>query len=367
MPILPNLVPPSSITIQDVVNYTRAVAPETVPILPVAGYSYEPALTFANDVLQKIMAQNMNWRWNESYAPLFLTNCLQQDYVTNLTDIGYLTDAYAIDINNNTNANNQAPKPFYKIEVGRQVGYTAYMGQPQIISFVTNNMANYGAWTPNTVIPCGYGVPAAPATPIQQFVDANGNALFIDSTILNLSINSPGYSASNPPALPVPNPYGTTGTVQPILPPGALPGQTVLDGNGVDPPVIWTVAGPNSYTIRVNPLPGIGGLCWLLMVVYQRKANKFRSLQDTISPVPDDYAYLFRAGFEAKALAAAQSPRANIALQLWNEQLDTARREMDREISEVGMYPDTGMTGGSTTWDQFSVGPANPYQYGYGW
>ena len=362
MPILPNLVPPSSITIQDVVNYTRAVAPETVPILPVAGYSYEPALTFANDVLQKIMAQGADWRWNVSYCPLFLTNCLQQDYVTSLRDLGWLMSAYAIDINNNTNANNEAPKPFYTMEVGREIGYTAYMGQPQIVTFIQNSQANFGTWQPNTVYPCGYGVPAAPATPIQQIVDPSGNILYLDSTQLNLSINSPGYTASNPPTLPTPNPYGTTGTTQPVLPPGSPAGQTILDGT-----VTWTVADPSGFAIRLNPLPGIGGLCWLMQVVYQRRAPKFTSLQNTISPIPDDFAFLFRAGFTAYALMAAGSPRADKAYQIWEEQIAQARFMSQREQTEYGFYPDTGMTGGSTTWDQFSVGPASPFQYGYGW
>src|ERR1700692_1963503 len=100
-----------------------------------------------------------------------------------------------------------------------------------------------------------------------------------------------------------------------------------------------------------------------MQVVYQRRPPKFTSLQNTISPIPDDYAYLFRAGFSAYVLRAAGSPLADRMYQVWEEQIAQARFASQREQTQYGLYPDTGMTGGSTTWDQFSVGPANPFQY----
>lgn len=360
MPILPNLQPPSSFTIQYAVDFVRASSPEAAVIIPAAGFSSQPALTFANVVAQKILAQNMDWEWNSSYVPLFVTNCLQQDYVTNIKDIGYLTAAFAIDINNNTNTANQSPKPFYTMEVGKQLNPTAYMGQPQLVSFIQNNQANFGVWTPNTVIPCGYGIAAAPATPIQQFVDSNGNILYIDSTVLNLSINSPGFQTSNPPVLPTPNPYGTTGTTQPILPPASPAGQTILDGS-----VMWTVADPNACAIRLNPLPGIGGLCWLMQIVYQRKAPVYKSLQNSISPIPDDFVYLFLQGFKAMILMAAGSPSGNTEYQLWHESMQLAKESANRSQTEYGLVPSDGSFDGSGFLG-FSIGAANPYQYGYG-
>ncbi len=359
MPVFPNLTPPSSITLQQVVDYARSF-PENNPILPAGGYNYEPALTFANDVLQKILMQGMNWRWNESYVPLFITNCLQQDYVTSLTDIGWLTSAFRIDVNNNTNAGNLSPKPIATLEVSRDLGISPYPSLPVEVCFINNSQAQFGVWTPETVIPCGYGVAAAPATPIQQIVDANSNILFIDSSVLNLSINSPGFNTT-PITLPDPNPYGTTGTDAPVLPPASKPGTTILDGT-----VTWTVADPNGYAIRLNPLPGMGGLCWLMQIVYQRKAPRFRTLQDTISPVPDDYSYLFREGFLAKCYDHVSSPKAPGQYAKWHEQIEQALRASTREITEFGMYPDTGMAGGSVIGPSIPIGPSSPYNT-YGW
>ncbi len=357
MPVFPNAVPPSSITIQSVVDYCRAVDPACNPILPAGGYNYEPALTFANDVLQKILFQGMNWRWNSSYIPLFLTNCLQQDYITNWDDIGWYTSGFLIDVNNSTNAGNLAPKPIRGLEVNREMGITPFANFPTQACFILNSQANFGTWAPNTSYPCPYGVAAAPATPICQIVDANSNMLFIDSSAIGLTTSSPGYPNNNSVPPPIPNnPYGITGSVAPILPPNSPTGTQVLDGT-----VTWTVANPNAYCVRFNPLPGLGGLAWLVWLEYQRKAPKFLTLQQTISPVPDDYAFLFRQGFLAKCLQAAGSKNGPAAYANWEEQIDQALRASTREISEFGMVPSDGVMGGCNSMSTFPAGPSSPF------
>lgn len=365
MPVLPNFTPASSITLQEVVNYARSFA-EVNPILPAGGYNYEPALTFANDVLQKILSQGLNWRWNASYVPLFLTNPLQQDYITSLRDIGWLTSAFRIDINNNTNANNQAPKPLFLMEVNRDMGITPYQGNPSMVCFIPNNQANFGTWAANTNYYCGYGTSGATATPIAQIVDGNGNMLFLDTSIMQLTPNVQGYQGNNIP-LPVPNPYndtganfGTSGADAPVLPPASPAGTTVADGT-----LTWTVADPNGYCVRFNPIPAIGGFVWLMWVVYQRRAPRFKTLEDTISPVPDDLAYLFREGFLAKCLQHANSPRAQAQNQMWHEQIEQAIRAGEREEQAWSIFPDTGMSGDSVLGPFYPVGPASPFNYGY--
>jgi len=365
MPAIPNLQPISTITLEEVVNYTRSFA-ECNPILPAGGYSYEPALTFANDVLQKILAQNLNWRWNASYVPLFLTNALQQDYITNLTDIGWLTSGFRIDINNNTNTNNLCPKPLFLMEINRDMGLTPYQGNSASVCFIPNNQCMFGTWAANTQYSCGYGTSGATSTPIQQIVDANGNMLFLDTSIMNLTPNVLGFQGTNIP-LPLPNPYnntganfGTSGSTAPMLPPNSPPGITVADGT-----LTWTVANPNGYALRFNPLPSIGGFVWLMWIAYQRRAPKFRTLQQTISPVPDDLAYLFREGFVAKCLQHANSPRAVMQNQMWHEQIQQAILAGEREEQAWSFFPDTGMSGDSVLGPFYPVGPASPFNYGY--
>lgn len=365
MPAIQNFVPTSSVTLQDVINYARSFS-EVNPVLPAGGFSYEPALTFANDVLQKILAQGLNWRWNASYVPLFISNSLQQDYVTNLTDIGWLTSAFRIDINNNTNTGNLCPKPLFLIETNRDMGITPYQGNPSLVCFIPNTQATFGVWNPNTTYTCGYGIAGAPANPIFQIVDANNNILFLDTSIMNLNPFVPGYNGT-PLSIPVPNPFnsdgtstGVSGSTAPILPPNSPPGTTVQDGT-----LTWTVANPSGYALRFNPLPAEGGFVWLFQVVYQRRAPKFTSIQQTISPVPDDLAYLFREGFLAKCLQHANSPRAPMQYQMWEEQIQQAIRAGEREEQAWSMFPDTSMSGDSVLGPFYPVGPASPFNYGY--
>jgi len=331
-------------------------------VLGTSGFSQEPAITFANDVMQKILAQGMNWKWNRVYAPPFMTVALQQDYITQVNDISWLETCRLIDINNSTNNGNLAPKPMYALEVVRDLSLTAVQANPFNMCFVPNYLATFGVWTPNTAILCGYGQSMTPISPIQSFVDTNGNILFIDSTVLNLNLESPGF-VNGPVTLPTPNPYGTTGTVQPVLPPESPAGATILDGT-----VTWTVADPRGYAFRVAPLPPLSGLAWLLWPVYQRKAETFVTIQQTLDPIPDEYVYLFRSGFLTMCYDHVSAPKATAQYAKWEEQIMTALKAGDRETSTDILYPSSGIMGGGvgSMWG-VSAGPNAANPFGYGW
>ena len=350
----------TSTTLQQVVTWARSY-PECVPVLGTSGYTQEPALTFANDVMQKIFAQGMDWLFNYVQISPFLTVALQQDYVTNVTDIGWMQGVDRVDINNSTNSGNLAPKPLTNMEVVRELKSTSVQANPAQVAYVPNRQANMGVWTPNTVIPCGYGVASVPASPIQQFIDVNGNILYINSAILGLNINSPGFTNTQI-VLPSNSPYGTTGSTQPYAPPSAPAGTTVSDGT-----VTWTVADPNGYAIRVNPLPAQSGLCWLLMPYYQKRAPKITSLQQTLSPLPDDYLYLFRTGFLAMCYDHVSSPKAAAQYAKWEEQIMQALRQADRSMEVYGLFPSNGIMGGGQNVTPFPLGPANPFSQGGGY
>lgn len=356
---MPSLTPTSSITLQDIVKWLR-VFPECVPVLGTSGYTQEPALTFANDVMQKILAQGMDWKWNQAMVSPFITNALQQDYVSAVTNMSWLQRVDRVDINNSTNSGNLAPKPMTNMEVVRDLQGTSVQSNPAQTCFIPNSQAYMGQWTANTVIPCGYGVASQPATPIQQFIDANQNILYINSSILGLNINSPGYT-NTPITLPANSPYGTTGTTQPSLPPAAPPGSTILDGT-----VTWTVADPNGVAIRVNPLPSQAGLTWLLIPWYQMKAPKLTSLQQFISPIPDEYAYLFRAGMLAMCYDHVGSAKAQTQYAKWEEQIMTALKAGQREQDSQIFYPSEGIMGGGGSYNPaLGIGPSNPYSQGW--
>lgn len=344
----------STLSLQSIADDIKSY-PELNPLFGQGGWTQRPFLNVANDVLQRILAQSLDWKWNRSYVPSILTVALQQDYVTQITDLGWLEMAWRIDINNSTNNGNLAPKPIFTMESVRDLGQTSYQGIPFNISYVPNSLAFMGQWLPLTAYGCGYGQSMTPITPIQQFLDANGNILFINSTTLNLSINSPGFSGST---IVVGVPYGTSGSVQPVLPANTTPGTTVVDGT-----VTWTVANPNGYTMRLAPIPAVSGLAWLVIPVYQRKPPTLTSLQQTIAPIPDEYAYLLRQGMIAMLYEHVGSKMAGESYAKWEEALMTALRGADRERDDTSFYPSESMMGGGPYKYGMPIGAAWPYDY----
>ena len=322
------------------------------------GNSTEPFLTIANETLSRILAENMPWKWNRKIIPPFLTVSLQQDYCTQITDIGWLEGAWRVDINNSTSNNNGAPKPIFPLEAVRDLQQASAQGVPWNISFIPNYLAFLGLWQSNTAYGCGYGVPQTPRTPIQQFMDVNGNILYIDSTQLGLNIESPGFTGTTIPL--VNSPYGVSGSVQPAAPPNATPGALVQDGS-----VIWTVADPDGFALRLVPTPALNGLEWLVVTQYQVRPPQLFTLQQTLAPLPNEMAYLFRSGVRAALYRENGSQQGNQMYAEWEETLVKAIRAGDRQAEDFRITPEISVFGGASPFMfPANIGPANPYSPG---
>ena len=359
MPVIPGN-QAYSLTGQQIANQLKA-NPEFYNVLGgAAGYTAEPMLTVLNEVMSRILDENMPWKWNRKVIPPFLTNSLQQDYVTNLTDIGWLEDAWRVDINNSTSNNNGAPKPTFVVETVRDIPQVSAQSVPLQICYILNSFAIMGSWQPNTPYSCGYGVSMTPRTPIQQFIDANGNILFIDSTQLGLTIESPGYTGTTitPPGF---YPYGVSGSVQPAAPPNATPGTLVSDGS-----VIWTVADPNGYALRLSPVPALNGLCWWIVPRYQVLPPTVLTLQQTLDPIPISMMFLFRAGCRAMLKQFNGSKDAPQAYMEWEEQLMKSLRGADRQQEDFRMTPERGSMGIDGGWSASWQGIGAAWPFGPG-
>lgn len=315
----------STIKISDIVTEI-ASHPSVVPVLGTAPGTY-PALSIANDVIQRMLAQALPWKFNRGLAPTFLTIALQQDYVSpSITDLAWLEQGWCIDINNTS-----IPKPVRSLETVRDIQQSWQQSVPFQVSYIPVPLAIYGTWSANTLYPTGLGQTQTPTSPIQQFIDANGNFLFVSTN-------------------------GTSASVQPVLPVNSVAGITVTDGT-----VVWKVADPTANAFRINPLPATSGIVWQMNMVYQKKPPIKTRLNDTLSPIPDEYGYLFRQGFLAMCMIHAGTKGARDSYKEWEEMMITALRGADRERDEITMYPSEGLlSGGSYGWGQ-PIGPANPY------
>lgn len=343
-----------TITAQQLANQLKS-QPEFYNLLGgAAGYSTEPFLSCLNEIISRILDESMPWKWNREQIPPFLTVSLQQDYCTQISDIGWLENAWIVDINNSTSNSNGAPKPIRPMETVRDMTQTSIQSVPFQICYIPNTQAFMGIWQPLAAYGCGYGVAALPKSPIQQFKDANGNILYIDSTNLGLNIESPGYTGTTiiPPGF---YPYGVSGSTQPAAPPNATPGTLVQDGT-----VVWTVASPDAYCMRVHPLPALNGLCWYIAVQYQKMPDLLTSLSSPINQIPGFMHFLLRSGVRAALTRENNLAKGQLMYADWEEQLMKSLRGADRQAEDFTLNPVQTILGGNG-FPYGGIGAAQPY------
>jgi hypothetical protein len=272
-----------------------------------------------------------------------------------LTNLAWLERGTAFDINNSA-----IPKPFTRIECGRQLPqetaqYTggAGLGDPGFIcNWFPNRTLYYGTWGQgnvggpslgnNPVAGSVYTTPlgnnSQPFNPITQIIDANGNFLLLTT-------------------------YGTEGSGAPLAAVNAVPGTTV-SGSGAT--TVWTVLDPNGWGFRFRPVPTQTGTQWEWNLTAQMRPMRFVSLSQTLAPLPDEFETFFRDGMIAQLYR--RSPEKNIYAkfntewQLWLKALNDLRVKEDRELEENKFIPTRTIFGASRSRNNFQ-GAAWPYNY----
>lgn len=309
----------SSITPQNLIDYAR-VFDWAVPTVGLAGYSREPALTFSNEVLQKIMAKNNPWKWNSYAVPVFYGQPYQYDYPTSISanDMGWLEAATYTDINNPAGTPQYFLQPLLQCVARLQPTYK--LGIPNQIAWLMNRNANLGKWPgansvyQNPLVSAGGG---PGSNPIAAISDANGNILVVTT-------------------------YGTTGSTAPVLPANSIAGTTVTDGT-----VVWTVQDPNGITFRIDAMQTFGSNVWQFNLLYQKKPPTLTNLSQTFAPVPDDLMYLIKQGFLAYCHRKSNEAEFRTSYAQWLEDIQTALESSDREIQSFGIFPGDALQGGS--------------------
>lgn len=343
----------SSWTVQSVFDYARSF-PEISPVLATGGFSQEPGLTIAQEVINVMLARPYPWKWNRAIIPPFTLNSWQQDYAivnsvgATLTNLAWLEHAVVIDINNSAN-----PKPIWGMEVDRDLELTNYQyGRPGQCCWLPNDQMYYGTWgAPNvssSVITFGnnpqagqlivnpLGQPSCPANPILQIQDSNGNFLVLTQ-------------------------FGTTGSTPPTAAAGALPGIDVNDGG-----CIWTVVDPKGQGFRVSPIPPQTGVVYLAYIIAQNRPPALSTPQKLLNPIPDDYIQWFRQGFIAQCYRRSAETKIRnkfeIEYKLWTDGLYESSCAADRERDAAGFYPSRSIL--AEVFNPYP-GAANPYWPGY--
>lgn len=303
---------PSSYSTQLAIDYARTFD-FTVPTVGLAGYSDEPALSFANDIMQTILAKNNPWKWNSYQVPIFYSQPYQQDYPTSISanTMGWLESATFTDINNPAGTPTFHVQPILQCVARLQPTYV--LGVPSEVCWIMNRNAQTGSWPgaavtyTNPLLTQGGGPGSNPLTAI---TDTNGNIQVVTT-------------------------YGTTGLAQPSWPAAnAAAGTITNDGSAV-----WTVQDPNGVAFRLNALASFGSNVWQFNITFQERAPLMTSLTQSFSPIPDDLQYLIKQGFLAFCYKKADRKTFQVELAQWKEDIQQALEQTDRETQSFGLYP----------------------------
>lgn len=272
-----------------------------------------------------------------------------------IRDLAWLERGVAFDINNSSQ-----PKPFVRVEVGRQLpqitaSYTgaAGLGDPGFrCNWFPNRSLYYGVWGQaqvggatlgnNPVAGSVYTQPTGnnsqPNNPITQILDANGNFLLLTT-------------------------YGTEGSTAPLAARNAVPGTVVF---GTAATTRWTVLDPNGWGFRVMPAPSSTGTEWQFNLTAQMKPVRFVSLDQTLAPLPDEFEPIFREGFICqlyrRSPEKAVYAKFTTEWQLWLRSLNELRLREDREIEENKFVPSRTVFGAARSRNNFQ-GAAWPFNY----
>ncbi len=338
----------STITLSNLVDIAGSIG-DIAPVLATGGFSDQPALDIANTVVTKMLAGSaegapFNWKFNRFNAPTFTTISYQQDYfIPGLVNLGWLEDGWAVDINQQTNLKSKFP-----IECVRDLEVT----------FLQTGYPGKLCWLPNSILLTGtWG-----AAPLGPTAGNLGGSQAIGANLSGLQNPGPGVIYTNPIGLlsqPVnattgikdPNgnlwtvtTFGTCGLTQPVWPTSPVfptyQSQSTVATTVTDGTTVWTAINPSGQGFRVSPLPPQTGTAWVFQAIGQQRVPVFKSLQQTLEPIPDDYFEYFKEGFFTQCIRRSADPKVRARFQgeyaMWMKSLSDCVKQADSEKEDWG-------------------------------
>lgn len=332
-----------TLTVQSVVNLASTHT-ELMPLANVGGYSNEPAISLANDVLSELLMGGdklgpFPWKCNRATTNLFVTAYGKNDYLwagaSAFTLVGSGVGA-AIDLKSNNGITVAASVVTVKTlePHGFAVGNTVYMtgnaDAPYNSAFAAGPQASQwsGGWVIATVpTPTSFTFASTAGQTITS--GASGitdmgwleNFTFVDMT----DISYPQFIR-----------YGiTVRTLPPYSRVGSFPDRLSLVQD----------LGTGVVKFRVQPLPGNTPLG--ILIVYQKAAPTLTALSQFWGPFPDEYNAMIRQAFLARAFRFINSKRSEVETQKAEAMIVAARGRDDAEESEDFITPDNPLMGSS--------------------
>lgn len=336
---------PSTVTVQQVVNLASTHI-ELLPVAGVGGYTNEPALSLANDVLQTIMAStyempngevlSLDWKWNRAEMPMFVTSPNRQDYLfAGATFFGLGGDACGAGIDLATNNALTISGSTVTIKL-----LEPYCGAVGDVCYILGTGSNYDSvFTANGANNAGFSGNTYTITNLST------DGKTVTATITGTASGTSGSAGINDFGWLAGATIIGIGNGGPILPTRHV--EAVRDiqpyGYANIPEKVCVLQDLGTGVLKIRFYPVVGTTVWGVNLVYQKKAVLLTSLSSTWSPIPDEVSYLVRQGFLAKAYRYVDSKRSEIEETKFSNTMRKALGADERETPDVGLYPAEGI------------------------
>jgi hypothetical protein len=320
-----------TITLQNVVDLASTHV-DLMPLSGVGGYTSEPALSLCNDVLSELICSPNAWKFNSIEMPPFVTSPFRQNF-----------------------------------QFGGATGFTQAAGGAGI---ARSNASTPGISRTGTTVTVTFLEPHNMAIGDTFYMLGNGDAQF-NSTYLETPTGS-SYSGgwailTTPTTTSLTFTHVTSGTTTSGAPGitdfGWLEAASMRALNSTAPlPRIYQLEAVNRLTpVSATSQPsklcvvtdnGDGTLklrfdyaCptnyFVVNAVYQATASLRTLLSQFWGPFPDQYSYVFRQGFLARAYRFINSPKADVEYQKLQVAINKALGRDDAEASDQRLYPES--------------------------
>jgi hypothetical protein len=310
---------------------------ELLPVAGVGGFTDEPALSLCNNVLQELLAQPLDWKFNRAEMPMLVTSPAKQDYLfagAVAFSLGNTPQGWAVDLTTNSGLTQSAGTVTVKTieNHGFVAGDVVYLNNlllangttPSVYNAVFTQTSTSSTWTGGQTI---LTTPTAKSFTFAGVTSETSGAAGITDfgwlaggTLIGLSSNGPILPTRHVEAVRDLQPYGYSATPEKVC--------VIQDlGTGV-------------LKLRFYAVPG--NILWGANLVYQKKAPLLTALTATWIPFPDELSYVYRQGFLAQAYRYVNSVRSEVEYQKFGSAIAKALGADDRETSDRHLYPETG-------------------------
>lgn len=319
----------STLTIQNVVDFTRTQT-GLMPLVDVGGFTGQPALSLANDVLSELLSPPFAWKFNRVQMGILVTQQFQQDYrfagATAWTSTGGASIGLA--------ATPAITESGFVVTVNTlyahnfTAGQTVFMTGNTVAAYnstfsSTPSGSNWGAgWVITTVpTPTSFTFTHASSGLANSGAAGITNCSWLESaTMVNMNDTAAAQYVWYLEAVR---------TLQPSSRVTMATRVSVLSDDGA-----------GTLTIRLKDLPGPQPLG--ITNIYQARPALLAALSGTWAPFPDEYAFVYRQMFLAHALRYANSPRSEVEYAKAQNNVLKALGANDRETSDEFVVPANG-------------------------